>query len=110
MTYTRQQGARRTMGINVPLRLMCDSRWYVAASKRARVAGSIPVQRVTQNEEDRRYFWTVNGTENCVFSHIILMIPPPPLFFSTDMVNWSTVLSVASFVRSVRPRSFFSSY
>lgn len=34
------------------------------------------------------YFWTMNGRENCVVSHMILMTPPPvALSFSTAMVS-----------------------
>ena len=34
-----------------------------------------------------RYFLTVNGTENWVFSHFSFSTPPPESFFSMTMVN-----------------------
>ena len=34
-----------------------------------------------------RYFFTVNGTENCVLSHISLITPPPSGFLATAIVN-----------------------
>src|SRR5271166_981105 len=46
------------------------------------------------------YFFTVNGTEYCVVSHIILSSPPPPLAGSMAIVNWSTGLSSVFFLRS----------
>ena len=33
------------------------------------------------------YFWTVNGTENWVFSHMIFSTPPPAGLFSTASVS-----------------------
>ncbi len=33
------------------------------------------------------YFWTVNGTENCVFSHINFSTPPPDAPFAMAIVN-----------------------
>ena len=55
------------------------------------------------------YFFTVNGTENWVFSHISLMMPPPAGFGSIAIVNWSTVLSSVSFFRSILASSFTAS-
>lgn len=46
------------------------------------------------------YFGTVNATENCVLSHDSFNIPPPSGFFATPIVNWSTGLSNAVFVKS----------
>ena len=57
-----------------------------------------------------RYFLTVNGTENWVFSHIIFSTPPPDGFGSMAIVNWSTVLSSVSFFRSIRASSFVASF
>src|ERR1035438_10712224 len=36
---------------------------------------------------EARYFLTVNGTENWVFSHFSFSTPPPESFFSMTMVN-----------------------
>ena len=56
-----------------------------------------------------RYFLTVNGTENPVFSHIIFSTPPPVGFASRAIVNWLTVLSSVSFFKSIRASSFVAS-
>ena len=53
----------------------------------------------------RPHFFTVNGTEYCVFSHIILSTPPPLASGSIAIVNWSTVLSRVDFLRSTRASS-----
>ena len=64
---------------------------------------------VATNYSDDRYFLTVIGAENWVFSHIILSVPPPAGFFSMDIVNWSTGLSSVSFSKSTRATSRSSS-
>ena len=46
-----------------------------------------------------RYFFTVNGIEYFVVSHIISITPPLPAG-SMAMVNWSTGLSRVYFLRS----------
>src|SRR3954469_19346475 len=56
------------------------------------------------------YFLSVNGAENCVVSHWIVMAPPPVVGSGTTAsVSWSTDCEMVSFFRSTRATSFVSS-
>ena len=63
--------------------------WEVHRGRTVRAAMEVRRRRAAV----RPYFFTVNGTEYWVFSHIILSTPPPPVSDSIAIVNWSTVLS-----------------